>query len=233
MLSVRDLRAGHGSLQVLRDLSLEVPRGKIVVLLGGNGVGKTTTMYAIAGIVAATAGQILFEDQSLRGLPAHRIFRRGIALVAQGRQLFPEMTVRENLELGALASASRADIIPLTGDVFRRFPRLAERAEQRAASLSGGEQQMLAMGRALMSRPRLLLLDEPTTGLAPLIVAELVGIIRELNQAGLTILLVEQNLRMALQVADDVYVMRGGTIVLHEPAEAVRGREDMFASYLG
>jgi len=233
MLSIRALQAGYGSLQVLRRISLEVPRGKIVALLGGNGAGKTTTMHAIAGIVPPTGGEILFEDTALHGLPPHRIFRRRIALVAQGRQLFPEMTVRENLELGALAAATRHEIAPLTEEIFLRFPRLAQRAEQRAASLSGGEQQMLATGRALMSRPKLLLLDEPTTGLAPIIVAELVRIIRELNQAGLTILLVEQNVRMALQVADDVYVMRNGEIVLHRPASELRDSDEMFASYLG
>ncbi|MBV9782905.1 MAG: ABC transporter ATP-binding protein [Acidisphaera sp.] len=233
MLSIRNLEAGYGSLKVLRGLSLEVPRGRVVALLGGNGAGKTTTMNAIAGLLPAAGGEIRFEDRELRGLPSHRVFARGIALVAQGRALFAEMTVRENLELGALAARSRPDIVALTEDVFRRFPRLRERVEQRAASLSGGEQQMLATGRALMSRPSLLLLDEPTTGLAPIIVSELGRIIRELNAGGLTILLVEQNVRMALQVADEVYVMRNGEIVLHGAAAELQNSDEMFSSYLG
>jgi len=233
MLSVRDLEAGYGSLKVLRRITLAVPEGKVVALLGGNGAGKTTAMHAIAGILRPMAGEILFAGQALQGLAPHRIFRHGISLVAQGRQLFPEMSVRENLELGALAAQTRKEIAPLTEEIFRRFPRLAQRAEQRAASLSGGEQQMLATGRALMSRPALLLLDEPTTGLAPIIVTELVRIIHELRDAGLTILLVEQNVRMALKVAEDVYVMRNGRIVLHAPAADLHDSDEVFSSYLG
>jgi branched-chain amino acid transport system ATP-binding protein len=233
MLEVRDLQAGYGSLRVLHGLSLTVPTGKVVALLGGNGAGKTTTMLTIAGLLPASAGTVSFEGQRLHGLPAHRIFARGVALVAQGRRLFPEMTVRENLEMGALAATTRNQVGPMIDEMFAYFPRLAERAEQRAASLSGGEQQMLATGRALMSQPRLLLLDEPTTGLAPIIVAELVRLIRTLNARGLTILLVEQNVHMALQVAEDVYVMRNGSIVMQSKAAELQDDSVLFSSYLG
>jgi len=190
-------------------------------------------MHALAGIIPVSGGQVLFEDERLDGLSSHRIFARGIALVAQGRQLFPEMTVRENLEMGALAAPTRRQSSVLIAETFDRFPRLAQRAGQRAASLSGGEQQMLATGRALMSRPSLLLLDEPTTGLAPIIVAELGRILRDLNAGGLTILVVEQNVRMALRISDEVYVMRGGEIVLHAPTAELRDKDEVFNSYIG
>ena len=173
MLSLSGLEAGYGRLRVLRGISLTVPKGRIVALLGGNGAGKTTTLRAISGLVPVRAGEVRLGDILIHGLPSHRIFAAGIALVPQGRELFPEMTVAENLELGALAARTRPDMPALRQEIYDRFPRLRERARQRAASLSGGEQQMLAMGRALMSRPDVLLLDEPTTGLAPLIVREL------------------------------------------------------------
>jgi branched-chain amino acid transport system ATP-binding protein len=233
MLSVRALEAGYGSIEVLRKLSLEVPTGKIVALLGGNGAGKTTTMRAIAGLLPARGGEILLDGAPVHRLPAHKVFQRGIALVAQGRELFPEMTVRENLELGALAAPTRRDSGRLIDEIFARFPRLGERADQRAASLSGGEQQMLATGRALMSKPTVLLLDEPTTGLAPIIVNELQRIILELNRAGQTILVVEQNVRLALAVAHHVYVMRQGAIVMDRPAGELAGSDEMFRAYLG
>src|SRR6185437_8348983 len=227
MLELREVEAGYGSLRVLRKIDLAVPRGKVVALLGGNGAGKTTTMRAIAGLIAPTAGKILFDNAPIHRLPAHKIFARGVALVTQGRDLFPEMTVRENLELGALAARTRHEVEPLLATIFERFPRLGERAAQRAASLSGGEQQMLATGRALMSKPELLLLDEPTTGLAPIIVRELERIIRALNQSGQTILIVEQNVRMALAVADHVYVLRNGGIVMDAPAAEIGSGDEM------
>jgi branched-chain amino acid transport system ATP-binding protein len=233
MLSVRGLNAGYGSLKVLRDLTLDVPAGRIVALLGGNGAGKTTTMHAITRIIPITGGETLFDGKRIDRMPSDQIFRQGIALVAQGRQLFPEMTVRENLEMGGICTRSRAETAAAMEEMFALFPRLLERADQRGASLSGGEQQMLATGRALMSRPRLLLLDEPTTGLAPIIVKELARVLRELNAGGLTILIVEQNVRMALKVADEVYVMRGGEIVMQAPANELQDGDEMFRSYLG
>jgi branched-chain amino acid transport system ATP-binding protein len=233
MLSVRGLNAGYGSLKVLRDLTLDVPAGRIVALLGGNGAGKTTTMHAITRIIPITGGETLFDGKRIDRMPSDQIFRQGIALVAQGRQLFPEMTVRENLEMGGICTRSRAETAAAMEEMFALFPRLLERADQRGASLSGGEQQMLATGRALMSRPRLLLLDEPTTGLAPIIVKELARVLRELNAGGLTILIVEQNVRMALKVADEVYVRRGGEIVMQAPANELQDGDEMFRSYLG
>jgi len=232
MLSLSGLEAGYGRLRVLRGISLTVPKGRIVALLGGNGAGKTTTLRAISGLVPVRAGEVRLGDILIHGLPSHRIFAAGIALVPQGRELFPEMTVAENLELGALAARTRPDMPALRQEIYDRFPRLRERARQRAASLSGGEQQMLAMGRALMSRPDVLLLDEPTTGLAPLIVRELARTILELNRAGQTILLVEQNVKMALAVAEEAYVIRQGEIVLHAPAAELRASEELSRAYL-
>ncbi len=234
MLEVRNLEAGYGSLKVLRGVSLSVPRGKVIALLGGNGAGKTSTINAISGVLSPSSGTITLDGIELQRLPSHKILQHGIAVVPQGRQLFPEMTVYENLEIGAFVRrATRTDIEQDLAGIFNRFPRLRERAGQRAGSLSGGEQQMLATGRALMSRPNVLLLDEPTTGLAPIILQELVRIIRELNASGQTIVLVEQNVRMALQVAHYVYIIRSGVIVQQSEAAALLDDDEMFRAYLG
>ena len=234
MLEIRKLEAGYGALPVLRGVSLAVPQGKVVALLGGNGAGKTTTMKTVVGVVRATSGEIELDGERIDRLPSHAIFARGIALVPQGRELFPDMTVAENLELGALARGSAGGkLADLLEDVFDKFPRLRERTAQRAGSLSGGEQQMLATGRALMSRPTVLLLDEPTNGLAPLIVQELARTLKRLNEAGQTILLVEQNVRVALSIADYVYVIRTGEIVLESDARKIDDADEMFSAYLG
>jgi len=234
MLEIRKLEAGYGALRVLRGVSLAVPQGKVVALLGGNGAGKTTTMKTVVGVVRATGGEIELDGERIDRLPSHAIFARGIALVPQGRELFPDMTVAENLELGALARGSAGGkLADLLEDVFDKFPRLRERTAQRAGSLSGGEQQMLATGRALMSRPTVLLLDEPTNGLAPLIVQELARTLKRLNEAGQTILLVEQNVRVALSIADYVYVIRTGEIVLESDAGKIDDADEMFSAYLG
>jgi len=234
MLEIRKLEAGYGALRVLRGVSLAVPQGKVVALLGGNGAGKTTTMKTVVGVVRATSGEIELDGERIDRLPSHAIFARGIALVPQGRELFPDMTVAENLELGALARGSAGGkLADLLEDVFDKFPRLRERTAQRAGSLSGGEQQMLATGRALMSRPTVLLLDEPTNGLAPLIVQELARTLKRLNEAGQTILLVEQNVRVALSIADYVYVIRTGEIVLESDARKIDDADEMFSAYLG
>jgi len=234
MLEIRKLEAGYGALRVLRGVSLAVPQGKVVALLGGNGAGKTTTMKTVVGVVRATGGEIELDGERIDRLPSHAIFARGIALVPQGRELFPDMTVAENLELGALARGSAGGkLADLLEDVFDKFPRLRERTAQRAGSLSGGEQQMLATGRALMSRPTVLLLDEPTNGLAPLIVQELARTLKRLNEAGQTILLVEQNVRIALSIADYVYVIRTGEIVLESDARKIDDADEMFSAYLG
>ena len=231
MLDVTDLVAGYGSIRALDGVTIHVPRGKIVALFGSNGAGKTTLMHTIAGLMHPMRGTIAFDGTRIGNEPAHRIFERGVVLVPQGRQLFPEMSVRENLELGGLSALAPGEIASRIDDILGVFPRLRERIDQRAAGLSGGEQQMLATGRALMSSPRLLLLDEPTTGLAPLVVAEITRILKTLKDAGQTILIVEQNVRMALELADQVYVMRVGKIVHEAPASAVRERQDMFSSY--
>jgi|RhiMethySRZTD1v2_1073278.scaffolds.fasta_scaffold28521_8 branched-chain amino acid transport system ATP-binding protein len=234
MLEIRKLEAGYGALRVLRGVSLAVPQGKVVALLGGNGAGKTTTMKTVVGVVRATGGEIELDGERIDRLPSHAIFARGIALVPQGRELFPDMTVAENLELGALARGSAGGkLADLLEDVFDKFPRLRERTAQRAGSLSGGEQQMLATGRALMSRPTVLLLDEPTNGLAPLIVQELARTLKRLNEAGQTILLVEQNVRVALSIADYVYVIRTGETVLESDARKIDDADEMFSAYLG
>ena len=234
MLEIRKLEAGYGALRVLRGVTLAVPQGKVVALLGGNGAGKTTTMKTVVGVVRATGGEIELDGERIDRLPSHAVFARGIALVPQGRELFPDMTVAENLELGALARGSAGGkLADLLEDVFDKFPRLRERTAQRAGSLSGGEQQMLATGRALMSRPTVLLLDEPTNGLAPLIVQELARTLRRLNEAGQTILLVEQNVRVALSIADYVYVIRTGEIVLESDARKIDDADEMFSAYLG
>jgi branched-chain amino acid transport system ATP-binding protein len=234
MLEIRKLEAGYGALRVLRGVSLAVPQGKVVALLGGNGAGKTTTMKTVVGVVRATGGEIELDGERIDRLPSHAIFARGIALVPQGRELFPDMTVAENLELGALARGSAGGkLADLLEDVFDKFPRLRERTAQRAGSLCGGEQQMLATGRALMSRPTVLLLDEPTNGLAPLIVQELARTLKRLNEAGQTILLVEQNVRVALSIADYVYVIRTGETVLESDARKIDDADEMFSAYLG
>ena len=234
MLEIRKLEAGYGALRVLRGVSLAVPQGKVVALLGGNGAGKTTTMKTVVGVVRATGGEIELDGERIDRLPSHAIFARGIALVPQGRELFPDMTVAENLELGALARGpAGGKLADLFEDVFDKFPRLRERTAQRAGSLSGGEQQMLATGRALMSRPTVLLLDEPTNGLAPLIVQELARTLKRLNEAGQTILLVEQNVRVALSIADYVYVIRTGETVLESDARKIDDADEMFSAYLG
>jgi branched-chain amino acid transport system ATP-binding protein len=233
MLSVEAIEAGYGSVQVLRQVSLQAAAGKVTALLGGNGAGKTTLMRAIAGLIPVRGGAIRLDGRPLQHMPSHKIFRQGIALVPQGRELFPEMTVRENLELGLLSVSDRQDAKARIVEVLDLFPRLGERSHQRAASLSGGEQQMLATGRALVSKPRVLLLDEPTTGLAPIVVNELQRIIVNLNRGGLTILLVEQNTRMALNVAHYVYVIRNGRIVMERPTTELSGDDEMFRAYLG
>lgn len=234
MLEIRKLESGYGALRVLRGIDISVPKGKVVALLGGNGAGKTTTMKTVVGVLRATGGEIELGGERIERLPSHAIFARGIALVPQGRELFPDMTVVENLELGALSrGTSGSSLGALLEGVFDTFPRLRERAAQRAGSLSGGEQQMLATGRALMSRPSVLLLDEPTNGLAPIIVQELTRTLRRLNEAGQTILLVEQNVRVALAVADYVYVIRTGEIVLQSDARKIDNADEMFKAYLG
>ncbi|MGZ8428103.1 MAG: ABC transporter ATP-binding protein [Candidatus Deferrimicrobiaceae bacterium] len=237
MLRVKNLEAAYGPLKVLRKVSLHITPGEIVTVIGANGAGKTTLLKTITGLLSARGGEILFERQDLRKLPAERIVHLGCSLVPEGRQLFAPLTVRENLILGASVQYRRKrqeEIAEDMGRVFGLFPRLKERGEQLAGTLSGGEQQMLAIGRALLSRPRLLLLDEPSMGLAPRMVREIFAHIAGLRKKfGLTILLVEQNARGALRVADRGYVLETGRIILQGPSEELLSNKDVQRAYLG
>ena len=231
MLRLSNVVARYGSIEALHGVSLEVGPNRVVALLGGNGAGKTTTMHAIAGLLPLKAGTIEFKGQRIDGLPPHSVVKRGIALVSQNRDLFAEMTVAENLELGALRLRPVETKNERLEQQLTLFPRLRERYRQRAGTLSGGERAMLAIARALMVAPALLLLDEPTSGLAPLIVAEVGRSLKSLNEQGQTILLVEQNVRMAMRIAQTVYVLRNGSIVLTAPASEVDEGE-LTRSYL-
>lgn len=236
MLIVRNLRAGYGRIEALHGVSLSVRLGEIVALVGANGAGKSTLLRAIAGLIAPWHGEILFEDRSLVGLKPPEIVTAGIGLVPEGRWLFPPMSVLDNLRLGAYVRLRRGDKDGVRGDlerVFELFPILAERRKQPAGSLSGGEQQMLAIARALMSRPKMLLLDEPSTGLAPLLVEKIFEIIVQLNREGITFLLVEQNARAALSVAARGYVLETGRMVLHGRAQDLLEDQEVKRAYLG
>jgi branched-chain amino acid transport system ATP-binding protein len=233
MLEVYDLEVAYGAIKALDGVSFGVPKGKVVALLGANGSGKTTALRAIAGLAAPRGGRILFEGRELRGRPTHAIIRAGIALVPEGRRIFANLTVSENLQLGAYwrrdQQARQRDL----DLIYDTFPRLAERRTQAAGTLSGGEQQMLAVGRALMSRPRLLLLDEPSLGLAPLLVKEVFRIITLLNQRGVTILLVEQNAAAALTIAHHGYVLETGRMVLEGSGAELLSHPHLRQAYLG
>ena len=233
MLVLQTVHSAYGNIRALRGISLSVERGEVVTLIGSNGAGKTTTLRTIMGLLVPRAGQIMLEGQRIDGLPTDRIVRLGLAQAPEGRRVFPRMSVLENLEMGAFARRDRAHIDADLAHVLALFPRLQERLRQRAGTLSGGEQQMLAMGRALMARPKVLLLDEPSMGLAPLLVETIFAIIRTINAEGTTILLVEQNARMALQVAHRGYVLQSGEIVLHDAASALLRSDVVRKSYLG
>ena len=232
-LAVAGLRVAYGRTEALRGIDLTVPAGRVVCLIGANGAGKTTTMRALSGLLRPRAGTILFDGADIAGWPPHRIAAAGLRQVPEGRQVFAELTVAENLSLGAWLTAGGAEIARRQEATLARFPRLRERLAQPAGSLSGGEQQMLALGRALMGAPRLLLLDEPSMGLAPLFVDEIFSIIADLRREGTTILLVEQNASAALEVADYAYVLETGRIVLEGPAAEVARDPAVVAAYLG
>ncbi|MEV6345488.1 ABC transporter ATP-binding protein [Actinoplanes sp. NPDC051851] len=233
MLELRDIDVFYGDAQALFGASLDVRRGELVTLVGANGAGKTTALRAVAGIRPCTGGDILFEGASLRRVPAHRRPGMGIALVPEGRELWPQLSVLENLELGAFDRSARAHRAASLDHVFTLFPKLRDRSRQLAGSMSGGEQQMVAIGRALMSRPRLLMMDEPSLGLAPVVVAQMFATIQRLHAEGLTVLLVEQNLTRALQIADRGYVLESGHVTLSGPAPALLADPAIRAAYLG
>ena len=233
ILQVEDIHTFYGAIEALKGISLEVFEGEIVTLIGSNGAGKTTTLRSISGIVAPRTGAIYYLGKDITGMPGHQVASIGIAQSPEGRRIFPRMTVLENLEMGAF---TRKDNAAIRGDVervYEMFPRLKERAKQKAGTMSGGEQQMLAMGRALMAQPKLLLLDEPSLGLAPVIVDKIYEIIREINQQGVTILLVEQNANYALDVSSRGYVLETGTVALSDKSSALRTDERVMAAYLG
>ncbi len=232
MLAIEGLHAGYGPIQALRGIDLTVRKGEIVALIGSNGAGKTTLLMAICGIVKPTAGHIRYEGRDVTGAESYRIMKRGVAQVPEGRRIFPKMTVRENLLIGATTHHQR-ELHEELERAFSMFPILAERQRQVGGTLSGGEQQMLAIARALMSRPRLLLMDEPSLGLAPILVKQIFQIIRDINAAGTTVLLVEQNAFAALKLAHRGYVLATGEIVLTDSAQALLDNSEVRKAYLG
>ena len=232
LLEVSDIRARYGSIEALKGVSLTVEEGEVVTLIGSNGAGKSTTLRSISGLTPASAGEITFAGEQITRVPAHEIVVRGIALAPEGRHCFPRMTVRENLELGA-HRRPRAGIADDLERVFELFPRLSERQRQKAGTMSGGEQQMLAIGRALMARPKLLMLDEPSMGIAPILVERIYETIAEINRSGVAILLVEQNANYALDVSKRGYVLETGSVVLANDSAQLRDDPEVQRAYLG
>ena len=233
LLEVKNLEVYYGVINALKSVSFEVNEGEIVTLIGANGAGKTTTMQSIMGFIQPRAGEILYDGQSLVGVPTHKIMRMGLTQVPEGRRIFAELNVYENLIMGAYTSKDRAQIKRDLEEIYTLFPRLEERKTQMAGMLSGGEQQMLAMGRALMSHPKLLMLDEPSMGLAPILVSQVFDMIKHLNETGTTILLVEQNAEKALSIADRAYVMETGSITLSGTGAELAASEKVRDAYLG
>ena len=233
ILKVTDLNVSYGAIHAIHNVSLTVNEGEIVSLIGANGAGKTTILHTITGLKKATSGSVLLEGKELLTTEPHRIVTMGMAHVPEGRHVFAQMTVTENLEMGAYFRRDKDQMAKDLADVLRRFPRLAERSRQLAGTLSGGEQQMLAVGRALMSHPRILLLDEPSMGLSPLLVKEIFTTIQEVNQVGVTILLVEQNAKMALSIANRAYVLETGDVVMEGEGQAMLRDDNVRKAYLG
>ena len=232
LLQVEDINVYYGAIHAIKGISFEVYPDEIVTLIGANGAGKSTTLNTIAGLLRPRSGHIVLEGKDLTTIPASRIVSQGMALCPEGRRIFQQMTVRENLEMGGY-TRPKSEIPASLEEMFTRFPRLKEREKQIAGTLSGGEQQMLAMGRALMSKPKLLMLDEPSMGLAPILVEQIFDIIKELHEAGVTILLVEQNAQMALSIADRAYVLETGRIAMTGEASALLKNDDVRKAYLG
>ena len=233
MLELKDLNVFYGGIHALKDVSLKINEGEIVTLIGSNGSGKTTTLRTISGLEKAKSGQIIFEGEDITAKPASEIVKLGISHVPEGRRVFSTMSVYENLEMGAYIRSDKAEIRKDMEKIFNWFPILYERRNQNAINLSGGEQQMLAIGRALLSRPKVLLLDEPSMGLAPIIVNEIFEIIKDINKDGMTILLVEQNAKMALQCADRAYIIKNGSIELEGTSEELLNNDLVRKAYLG
>ena len=233
MLEVKDLHVYYGMIHAIKGVSFEVNEGEIIALIGSNGAGKTTILHTISGLLSPKAGSIQFEGNELTKIPAHKIVSLGMAQVPEGRRVFPSMTVLQNLRMGAYTRTDRAEKEAALGMVFKRFPRLEERRNQPAGTLSGGEQQMLAMGRALMSNPKIILMDEPSMGLSPILVNEIFDIIASVNKTGTTVLLVEQNARKALNIADRAYVLETGRVVGGGNAKDLLHDDSIRKAYLG
>lgn len=233
MLTIHDLNVYYGGIHALRGIHLEVPQGKIVSLIGANGAGKSTTLRTIAGLERRSSGEVLYKGASIAGLSTQKIVEKGIALIPEGRRIFPNLTVLENLTLGAYTRKDKDGIQRDMSWVFELFPRLKEREWQKAGTMSGGEQQMLAVGRGLMTNPELMMLDEPSLGLAPLIVKDIFSIIKTINARGVTILLIEQNAKVALEVSDYAYVMETGVIAAEGAGKVLLESEDVKKAYLG
>lgn len=233
MLEIIDLHVSYGAIKAVQGISLKVPEGKIIALIGTNGAGKSTTLRTICGLLKPESGRILLEGQDITGLPTKDIVRRGISMVPEGRHVFPDLTVYENLMLGAYTRTGRKEIEEELEEVYRLFPRLKERSQQLAGTLSGGEQQMLALGRALMADPKVLLMDEPSLGLAPVLVQEIFSLIRRIHERGKTLLLIEQNARAALTLAHYAYVLETGRIVMEGTGADLLKNDEVRRIYLG
>lgn len=233
LLEVKDLEVHYGMIKAIKGISFDVEEGEVIALIGANGAGKTTTLHTITGLKKASAGSIIFEGQNLLKIPAHKIVGLGMAHVPEGRRIFPTLSVLQNLKLGAYTRNDKAEMAQTIEKIYQRFPRLEERKNQIAGTLSGGEQQMLAMGRALMSHPKIILMDEPSMGLSPLYVSEIFDIIKEISAGGTTVLLVEQNAKKALSIADRAYVLETGKIVMSGDAKKMMDDESIKKAYLG
>ena len=233
MLEVKDLQVYYGMIQAIKGISFEVNQGEVIALIGANGAGKTTILHTVTGLIAPKAGQIFFEGQDITKIPAHKIVSMGMAHVPEGRRVFAQLSVYDNLKMGAYTRKDKNEIEESLEMVYKRFPRLEERKNQMAGTLSGGEQQMLAMGRALMSKPKIILMDEPSMGLSPIFVNEIFDIIQEVSAGGTTVLLVEQNAKKALSIADRAYVLETGNIILDGDAKVLMNDDSIKKAYLG
>ena len=233
MLEVKDLEVYYGVIQAIKGISFHVDKGEVIALIGANGAGKTTTLHTVTGLISPKNGHVLFEGKDITRVPAHKIVSMGMAHVPEGRRVFAELSVYENLKMGAYTRKDKNEIEESLKNVYKRFPRLEERKNQMAGTLSGGEQQMLAMGRALMSRPKIILMDEPSMGLSPIMVNEIFDIIRSVSESGTTVLLVEQNAKKALSIADRAYVLETGKIVLEGKAKDLLEDDSIKKAYLG
>ncbi len=233
MLEVKDLNVYYGMIHAIRDVSFEVNEGEIIALIGANGAGKTTILHTISGLIAPKTGHILFENTDLTRIPAHKVVSLGMAQVPEGRRVFSQMSVLQNLKMGAFTRSDKSEVEATLELVYKRFPRLRERKNQPAGTLSGGEQQMLAMGRALMSHPKIILMDEPSMGLSPILVNEIFDIIRSVNESGTTVLLVEQNAKKALMIANRAYVLETGSIASSGDAKELMNDDSIRKAYLG